>query len=93
MNDLPEPGTPRHRLMLAAIEAEQQKMLRREFADFFTALTTANDSWPPISDDQLTTAIAQALGDMSERRRNGSRLLRDVVLKLQTLDQLNPPTH
>lgn len=62
-------------------------MLRTEFADFFTSMTTASDTWPAISDQELVDALADALVLMGKRRKLGVSLLQTLVHELQ--DRVN----
>lgn len=66
----------------AHIKAQARIILRTEFAEFFTTMQTSNDTWPAISDDMLTDAIAEALIAMGERRQMGHSLLASLVQKL-----------
>jgi hypothetical protein len=66
----------------AHVLAKARKILRNEFTDFFVIMTSPSATWPAITDDQLTDAIAEALITMGERRRQGDTLLRALVDKL-----------
>lgn len=65
-----------------------KRMLRSEFSDFFTQMTTATGpQWPSINDQELVDAIADSLIDMGRRRGKGIALLQTLVYELQ--DRVN----
>ncbi len=65
------------------IRASQRKVLRREFASFFTTMTTAKGDWQAIPDEEFVTAIADALIQMGKEKGKGVALLQTLVYELQ----------
>lgn len=85
-------ATAKKPLTFEQMSAQRQvlvrKMLRDEFADFFTEMTTSTGrKWPSISDQELVNAIADALLMMGERRGMSITLLQTMVHELQ--DRVN----
>ena len=83
-------------LMFEDMSAQRQvlvrKMLRDEFADFFTEMTTSTGrKWPSINDQELVNAIADALLMMGERRGMPVTMLQTLVHELQdrVIESLN----
>jgi hypothetical protein len=75
-------------LMSPERQALVRKMLRDEFADFFTEMTTSTGrKWPNINDQEMVNAIADALILMGKRRSMGTALLQTLVHELQ--DRVN----
>lgn len=70
-------------LLSATRQAYVRKTLRKEFADFFTTMTTSTDNWPDIDDTELIDAIADSLISMGERRKMGAAMLQTLVYELQ----------
>jgi len=72
----------------AARQRAVRNMLRDEFAQFFTKMTTAEaNNWPSIDDQELVDAIADALIQMGHQRGMGIALLQTLVHELQ--DRVN----
>ena len=72
-------------------QATARKMLRAEFADFFTAMVTPSATWPALTDQELIDALADALVAMGKRRGLGIALLQTMVHELQ--DRVNAHTN
>ena len=70
-------------LLSATRQALVRKTLRKEFADFFTTMTSSTDNWPNISDTEFIDALADSLITLGERRKMGSAMLQTLVYELQ----------
>lgn len=69
-------------------QARARAILRKEFTDFFTAMTTPDAAkWPSISDQDLVDALADSLLAMGKQRGKGVALLQTLVHELQ--DRIN----
>ena len=66
-----------------------RQILRREFADFFSSMTSESkaDNWPHIGDQELVDAIADSLIVLGKRSGRGVALLQTLVHELQ--DRVN----
>jgi len=66
-----------------------RQILRREFADFFSSMTSGSksDNWPHIGDQELVDAIADSLIVLGKRSGRGVALLQTLVHELQ--DRVN----
>lgn len=74
--------------MKPAVAAKVRRALRREFADFFVAMTTeTGEGWPAIGQQELCDALADSLLDMGDRTGRGTALLQTFVHELQ--DRIN----
>lgn len=68
-------------------QKQVRAMLRKEFAAFFTQMTSNTATWPRISDQELVEALADSLLDMGNQRGLGVALLQTFVHELQ--DRIN----
>lgn len=85
-------ATAKKPLMFEDMSAQRKvlvrKMLRDEFADFFTEMTTSTGrKWPTINDQELVDAIADSLMLMGKRRNMPISMLQTLVHELQ--DRIN----
>lgn len=69
--------------MMKAHQERVRQVLRKEFVDFFVGMTTATPQWPAIPDEELTTALADALIEMGRQRNMRTTLLQLMVYELQ----------
>lgn len=73
--------------LLPERQEQVRAMLRKEFAAFFTQMTSNTATWPRISDQELVEALADSLLDMGKQRGLGVALLQTFVHELQ--DRVN----
>lgn len=73
--------------LLPERQKQVRAMLRKEFAAFFTQMTSNTPTWPRISDQELVEALADSLLDMGKQRGLGVALLQTFVHELQ--DRVN----
>lgn len=69
--------------LLPERQEQVRAMLRKEFAAFFTQMTSNTATWPRISDQELVEALADSLLDMGKQRGLGVALLQTFVHELQ----------
>ena len=71
-----------------ARKASVRKLMRKEFTDFFVAMTTATGpQWPSVPESEFVDAIADALFDMAQKRGKGIAYTQTLVHELQ--DRIN----
>lgn len=73
--------------LLPERQKQVRAMLRKEFAAFFTQMTSNTPTWPRISDQELVEALADSLLYMGKQRGLGVALLQTFVHELQ--DRVN----
>jgi hypothetical protein len=62
-----------------------RNLLRREFTDFFVAMTTEKpeNNWPAVSQPEMIEGLADSLLEMGKLRGNGIALLQTLAHELQ----------
>ncbi len=59
------------------------QVLRREFAQFFTRMTTPEPGWPVIPHEAFVDALADSLVSVGERNGKGISFLETLTMELQ----------
>ena len=75
---------------VAALQQKVRDVLRKEFTDYFTVMTTPTDKWPAVGHEQFVNALADSLSDLGKQRGLGIAYLQTLAYDLQ--DRINNPS-